>query len=480
MIGTSLFLTTLTLVQTVPSPVITIYEALHEARVRNPDIKAAQARLKQAHELSKKAWSGYLPQIAAGGSYTHNNIEAKLSMPTQTWMRDVGAAGSTCADLKDPASCPNGPPMDPTRPITIPPDTSNPPGLPSNIVAYPAGFMEFVIQRLDQLAGQITLNQAVIVPALWPAIHNAYVAERMADFSVDNARREILFVVAELYIGAVAAHEAMDVQQELLATAHEHERDAEVRFKAGAAPKLVLLRAQIDRAKAEQDLRRAEYAYASAKSALAAMLDRPVDFDVVSPEMPSLPSETPELHEKAVRLRPDVQASRVALELARKTRDGMAAQYAPSVFFQAVYRAANFKGFTGEYDSWAIGLNVSWNLFDGGLRESTLRENNAKMVEAAANARAAENRAHDELRRAALELESARLNRTTAQEQVRLARENMSMVTVNFKAGVATQVDVADAQAALAGAEMSLVTETLNLHLAGLRLFKASGQFNPT
>ncbi len=143
----------------------------------------------------------------------------------------------------------------------------------------------------------------------------------------------------------------------------------------------------------------------------------------------------------------------------------------------AVYRWANVAGFTGKNTTWLVTVGLQWVLWDGGLREAQLRESSAKIAEAEANARSAENKARDEVRRAMLDLASARANRIKAEEQLRLAREGQRLVDVSFKAGLATYLEVTDANTALAVAETGFVGETLNASLAALRVLKSAGQF---
>jgi outer membrane protein TolC len=127
-----------------------------------------------------------------------------------------------------------------------------------------------------------------------------------------------------------------------------------------------------------------------------------------------------------------------------------------------------------------VGLGVSWNLFDGGLREAQLREAGGRIAEAKATHRAAEERVKDEVRRARLDLDSAEANQVKADEQVKLARESAQLVKNNFEAGVATYLEVTDANTSLSGAELSAVNEGLNVRLARLALVRAMGLFDPT
>jgi outer membrane protein TolC len=64
-------------------PTLALEEALREARAKNLDLKAVRARLDQSRELGWQAWSAYLPQVTAEGSYTHNEVE-DVTLPVAT------------------------------------------------------------------------------------------------------------------------------------------------------------------------------------------------------------------------------------------------------------------------------------------------------------------------------------------------------------------------------------------------------------
>ncbi len=439
---------------------LTFQEVLTRMESQNLDLQVARARLAQAQESSARAWAGYLPQITAGASYTRNSDEAVLRLPSGYFIRDTGQV--------------SGPPA-PTDP-TQPPTPENPPGAPTSLILFPSGFEELPIQRYNQLGAQVQLNQAIIAPALCMAIKAARIGEEVAALNVEAARRELLFASAQLYFGAAGLKQVVAVQERLLAVNVAREKDATVGYEAGAQPKVALLRAQIERARAEQDLLRARNNYLSTLQSLATLMNEPADFDVIVPEEPVLPQGIDEL-EKAVLARPDVEAARRGVELAETGRSATKWKYAPNLGLSAVYRWANTAGFTGKNTAWFVTVGLQWTLWDGGLREAELREGSARIAEASASARAAENRARDEVRRAMLDLASARANRIKAEEQLRLAREGQRLVDVSFKAGTSTYLEVTDANTALAAAETGFVGETLNASLAALRVLKAAGQF---
>ena len=321
--------------------------------------------------------------------------------------------------------------------------------------------------------------QAIIAPAAWFGISSAYAGSEAAELGTEAARREILFGAAQLYYGAVSLKQALAVQERQLAIQRDHEKDAQVRYRAGTTPKVALLRAEIDRARAEQDLKRAQNAYASVKISLGTLIGRTGDFDVAVPPEQALSRDAAALEEEALTERPDVKAAEASVKLAERMRDGSYAQYLPNLGAFAQHNWVNGASSSGTDTSWTVGLALTWTLFDGGLREATIRENSAKVVEAEANRKNAEAKAVDEVKRSSLDLESARANKAKAGEQVSLARENAKLVQVSYKAGAATYLEVADANTALLAAELGLVAETLNAEVAAIRLLKAAGAFNP-
>lgn len=443
-------------------PILTLAQALQEAEKRNPTLAEARTQLAQAQLYSRKAWAGYLPQISVGASYTHN------SEPTAT---------------VTPSTVQN------TDPTTM------------SGLAFSDANSEYSIEVGKNVFGaQVSLQQALIVPTLWAAIKSTYIAERMVDLTVENARRELLFGVAQLYFGAATLKETIDVRKRMLANTEAHERDARVRFEAGTIPKIQLIRAQIDTVAAQQEVLQAENSYLTAKLSLATLLARDkVDFDVEVPEPVQIPQGSEEdLLALASEKRPDLISARDNIAVAEYSMKQAVLAYLPNLFFTAAYQwgrpsyeisdsmqaMMDLQGTTmEERDKWAktwnVGLALSWTIWDGGTREVTLKENEAKLTAAEAALRSKEAAVREEVRSAIVSLNSAQSNIVNAQEQLRLARENSDMVSVNFNAGVATQLDVSDANTTLIGAELNLIAQTLQAQISALTLVKAAGLFDP-
>jgi outer membrane protein TolC len=141
-----------------------------------------------------------------------------------------------------------------------------------------------------------------------------------------------------------------------------------------------------------------------------------------------------------------------------------------------LYRTSNVAGFTGQ-SLWSVTVGAQWTLWDGGLREINLREESARVAEATAQQKLTESRALEEVARARLDYENARANLAKAEEALVLSRETSRLTEISFKAGVATYLEVADANSALTSAEVGAISERLQTSLAALRLLRAAGLF---
>jgi outer membrane protein TolC len=431
--------------------VLTLREAIDSARTQNLDIQQLNARVQQARQLTWKAWSVYLPQVNAGLQIARNQYEVAFDLPAGYYVRDTGT--------------PQGPPAGGTVP-----------GAPTDFIVYPSAVASSVVVPLVQTQGQVKLSQAIVAPQAWFLISNAYTAEQVIDYNIMQARRDILFAVAQLYYGVASLQELAAVQERQVVLTKERERDSRVRFEAGTGTKVGLLRAEIDRAQAEEDLKRAQIDYRRAKLSLATALDRSDDFDIVFPSSPPEP-KGPNLEQQALALRPDVKAAAANLDLAYGQRTQLYMQYLPTIGAFGAYNYASTSTFNPNSFTWQVGIGLTWTLLDGGLREASIREASAKIVEADANKRLTDLKAVERVKQAQLDLEAAVANRSKAKERTGLALENARLVDVAYKAGAATYLESTDSVQTLRQAEVGLVAESLNVDLATLKLLNAVGAF---
>ena len=297
-------------------------------------------------------------------------------------------------------------------------------------------------------------------------------------------RRELLLSVASTYYSGLSLRELAQVAARQARATRDHALQAQARYEAGLIQLSSALRARIDYLRADQETRRAQFSYAASKSQLAALLDRrDTAFELAPPQAPpeELRGTFRDLLQRALAERPELAAAQVNEQIAARLKTDAWAQFAPSVAVNASARYNNPAiSSNGEKETWSVALSLTLPLYDGGFRYVALKDADSQLRQARAQSRSEAVRVEDELRRAMLDLESARALRDEAEQEVRASRENERLIRAQFAAGTASQVEVSDAESALFQSESSALQQRLAVQLSALRVAKAVGAFDVT
>jgi outer membrane protein len=127
-------------------------------------------------------------------------------------------------------------------------------------------------------------------------------------------------------------------------------------------------------------------------------------------------------------------------------------------------------------DSWDAGVSATWALWDGGRADAEAAQ--ARTVVDAARQRLAEfdSVVALEVRQRLLDIDSGRAAIAAADEAVRAATEARRVVTERYRAGVAIQTEVLDADVALLQAELDRTRAIAGVRFAEARLTRALGK----
>jgi outer membrane protein, heavy metal efflux system len=115
-----------------------------------------------------------------------------------------------------------------------------------------------------------------------------------AEFSYQQLRQQIASFAAQAYDALIVAlrHRADLLEGDSLAASFEQK--TQVRFTAGSVPRLDVLKAQVDRAQARNDLLANQRDVANARAALNRLLGRPLGFAIDAGDTLGLPSDLPD------------------------------------------------------------------------------------------------------------------------------------------------------------------------------------------
>ena len=394
-------------------PSLTLEKALRLARSRSESFLIAEEQLRQARLVRDRAWAEVLPSLSAGGAFTHNNKASSYG----------GVAG-----------------------------------------------------RKDILSGDISLSVPLFKGASIPGIFAARHKSRSAVQSWKWKRKQLSFEVASAYFSVFAAHNIVKATRRSLRKAREHLAAARARLSVGNVLKVDVIRARIEVVAAQGELTRTTNAHLAAVDYLAFLIGLEPPLILAPPaSSPIADQKISTLLKEALRARPDVRAALQEVKASGISIKQYWMEYLPKLTFSGNFRATQDTGLSGDWYSWNVMFSLDWTLFDGGNRRATRLENASKLREARLNHLLLLRTVRREVRQARRDLLTARSTLVTVRERLRLARENHLMNLKRYRAGLATMLDLLDADESLRKAEIALASEELNLALKRLELLRVLG-----
>ena len=318
------------------------------------------------------------------------------------------------------------------------------------------------------------------------ALERAARAEAAAvSAEVAVARADLQLEVARAFWAVVTARAAATVLDQGVARAQAHVADARDRFNAGLVPPNEIASAEAQAARARMLLIEAR----NQRDVSLADLSRLVGTDPRQPVEPAaaLDAETgpgaqsQSLLAEAQGARGERRAIERRIEAADEQLAATAASRRPTVAVAAGvdYARPNARIFPRRdawKESWDVGVNVGWTLWDGGRSA-------ADIAASASLASAARQRLEEfdsilgvEIRQRTIDIDSGRAAVAAADEAVRAAAEARRVVAERYRAGAGTQIEVLDAEFALLQSELDRTRALAGVRLAEARLTRALGR----
>jgi Outer membrane protein len=344
------------------------------------------------------------------------------------------------------------------------------------------------IELRAQTTWSASFTLAQPIASLW-TINEGYALRKMgvdlAGLQRKAARRDVAFQVTEAYYRLLQATRMAEVAQKSVENIDAQVKRAQSFYRAGSVGRNDVLRAQLGLAAAQQRLIQANGGVVLARGRLATLMgltpDAPIEpadniTDVtVTPLMPATQAE-----DRAVADRLEIK------EIAAQTEQARAAEsLAKSKMLPQVNAVANYTHsspatmFAPKQDIWFIGATASWDIWEGGGTYYGMDEAKARLAQALAARRKAENAIR-------LETRSAHVNVTTAAEALDVARHAVEQAEENFRieqkryeSGDNTSFDVLDAENQLTTARGQLQAATYDSLIAQSNLARAIGQQSP-
>ena len=123
-----------------------------------------------------------------------------------------------------------------------------------------------------------------------------------------------------------------------------------------------------------------------------------------------------------------------------------------------------------------IGLTLSVPIFDGGQRESRISENRSRVRQESIRMKDVADQVTLEVRNVLLTLESSQQQVAVAQKGVDLASKELTFARDRFAAGLATNIEVTNAQTSMARARDNVIEALFRFNASRINLSRAKGE----
>ncbi|MEO8660831.1 MAG: TolC family protein [Bryobacteraceae bacterium] len=350
-----------------------------------------------------------------------------------------------------------------------------------NLAAF--GFSSFpgipaVVGPFNVLDVRASLSQAILNLRALDAARASSQNMRAAELQYKDARDSVVLLVTAFYLQAQAAESRIDTAQAQVTAAEALFRQAQEFKSAGTVPAIDVLRAQVELQAQRHRLIANQNDFEKQKLKLGRAIGLPDGQTIrMADKMPYSPEPAPAIDDAlkaAYQSRMDYQSLEARVRAAEFNRKGTAAQRYPTVNFNGDYGAIGQSPVSnhGTYTA-VFSLNVP--VFDSGRIRGEVEQADAALRQQKMQLDDLRGRIGYELRSALLDLQAAHDQVEAAASAVSLSKQQVEQARDRFAAGVTNNLEVVQAQEALAGANENHTSSLYAYNIARASLARAMG-----
>lgn len=326
---------------------------------------------------------------------------------------------------------------------------------------------------------QATLNQSVLDFVQRRNWKSTKETERAAQLSAKDTRELVVLAVAGTYLQTLAMAASVSSQQAQVDNAQAVYNQAVIRKQAGTNARIDVMRSLVELQTEQQRLSSAEADLRKQKIALARLIGLPLDRELILTDILGAPEAVVSDANTAIQLalqhRSDLRAAEAQVHAAELALSAAHAERLPSISVNGDYGLIGPNPTTG-HGVFAVTGAVNVPVWEGGRIKGDIQQAEATLRQRQSELADQRGQVEQDVRNALIELE-------TAMGQVRLARTNreyanetLTEARDRFNAGVATTVEVVQAQEQVASAESDYISSLFSFNLARFSLAHATGE----
>jgi outer membrane protein TolC len=342
------------------------------------------------------------------------------------------------------------------------------------------GSQQIIVQNLNALSGVASFNMILFDSHSLPALIQASSDRSAEQYAAADAKRVLAFEVSNAYLMTLSVDQVLEASRRRFDFAKQNLEAARARYAAGLVSSNDVTRAELESATAEMGVTQVQGQVETTYLQLGYLLNSPARKQLKAPEfllsaVDEKPLAAEALIAEAQARRPDVTSLRWRAKSQHALIVEPILKWLPSLSLTGRYTYTNEAGLTGQNTNWNAGLTMSWSIFDGFTRNGDYSERRALAYQADLNLQSAMRRVELEVRDALVILtnERAALKQATVAREV--AKRNAAEIAELYRQGLATALQVADANVSLFEAEVQLVSSRYGVGIAYLNLEAARG-----
>lgn len=451
---------------------VSLSRAVDLALQNNDQVRQYTERVEQKTHDDREAWGNFLPAVTLQGGYTHLNKTMQIDLnPIRSAIMQMQAG--TQVELANIYSLLGGGSAltDEQRTALYGQYFSQ---LDSRLPAFVETFKE-----QDYKTATLVGVQPIFMGGKLAAAKKAAAAERRAsEAELTKVRNDITDEAVTRYLSVALFEDVVRTRQDVLAGMGHHRDDAQRLYAEGLIARYQLLRAEVAVADAERNLfddqNRLELATVALRHTLGLADDAPIEI-TDSMAYVATPDSLPAFQTSAF-------AGQPLLHMIAEKKKAAAQKLAVerSEFLPHLYGFGKYEMYPQYLSSleprWAVGIQFSLSLFNGGKRYERWQSARHLTREVACLEADARRQIDLLVQKTYREMRNAEERYRRLQTNVDLGRENLRVNESRFATGLGTSLDVIDARLSLEKNQVERLVSLYDYFKSMTDLYTAIGE----
>ncbi len=301
---------------------------------------------------------------------------------------------------------------------------------------------------------------------------------RANQFFAQDSKDLVVLAVGGAYLQVIAAKARVESAKAQLDTANALYQQTAQQRSVGLLAQIDVNKSQVQMLTEQQRLSSLQNDLAKQKINLARLTGLPPNdrYDLTD-DVPY--AAAPVISEddavtQALAQRPDIKAAEAQIHAAERALAAAKAERLPALSLAADYGAIGLD--PGQsHGTFTVSGSLNIPIWQGGHTEGDIEQANAALSQRRAEMEDVRSRVESDVRNAYLDLEAAASQVRVSQQNLDVTRETLTLTRQRFDAGITDAVEVSQAQASVAAAELDYINSVFAHNVAKLSLARALG-----